>query len=110
MSSARKSNASNTWTFWPEVYDPAELKRRYGSPLSFWGALSTQRDLPVMSQDQVRELVRHTVQTLGAGGGYIVGPTHRVPADVPDDAIIAMISCRRGVSIRSGMDTRPRSS
>ncbi|TVQ18853.1 MAG: uroporphyrinogen decarboxylase [Spirochaetaceae bacterium] len=83
-------------TVQPEVYDLIELKNRYGDRLSFWGAISTQRDLPVMAADQVRELVRRTVETLGARGGYIAGPTHRVPADVPDDAIIAMVEALRG--------------
>ena len=82
-------------TVQPEVYDLAVLKRDYGDRLSFWGAISTQRDLPVVPAPEVRELIRRTIDTLGARGGYIAGPTHRVPADVPDDTIIAMVEALR---------------
>lgn len=83
-------------TVQPEVYDLAELKARWGARLSFWGGISTQRDLPFRTVDEMREITRETIGVLGNGGGYIAGPTHRVPADVPDETIVAMVDVLRG--------------
>ena len=78
-------------TVQPEVYDLAELKERWGDRLSFWGGISTQRDLPFRTAAEIREITRETIGVLGAGGGYIAGPTHRVPPDVPDETIVALV-------------------
>ena len=80
-----------------EVYDLRELKRRWGDRLAFWGAISTQHDLRVLAPDSVRETVCRTIETLGANGGYICGPTHRIPSDVPTENVVALVeTLRRG--------------
>jgi uroporphyrinogen decarboxylase len=82
-------------TVQPEVYDLAWLKSRWGDRLSFWGGISTQRDLPFRAAREIREITRETVEVLGRDGGYIAGPTHRVPADVPDETICAVVEVLR---------------
>ncbi|MFW5789597.1 MAG: uroporphyrinogen decarboxylase, partial [Spirochaetota bacterium] len=79
----------------PEVYDLAWLKSRWGDRLSFWGGISTQRDLPFRSPDEIRAITRETLHVLGRDGGCIAGPTHRIPSDVPDETIVAMVEVLR---------------
>lgn len=83
-------------TVQPEVYDLDALKVRWGDRLVFWGGLSTQRDLTNLDLDGVRRLVHETDAVLGRGGGYIAGPTHRIPPDVPPANIVALIEALRG--------------
>lgn len=80
-------------TVQPEIYDLAELKHRFGEKLSFWGTISTQRALPNLSPDELREIIRQTVAVMRKGGGYILAPTHAIPQDVPPENVIAMLEC-----------------
>lgn len=78
-------------TFQPEIYDIEKIKKEYGSSLTFWGGISTQRLLPFAPPDEIKRVTRETMKILGEGGGYIAAPTHDVPGDVPPENIIAMI-------------------
>jgi uroporphyrinogen decarboxylase len=78
-------------TVQPEIYDLKKLKAQYGTNLSFWGAISTQRTLPYVKPKELRQIVQDTISVLGKGGGYIAGPTHQVPDDVPVENIIELI-------------------
>lgn len=78
-------------TVMPEIYDLPALKREYGKDLSFWGAISAQNLLPHGTPDEVREQTAHTLRVMGAGGGYIAGPTHTVTHDVPVENVLAML-------------------
>jgi uroporphyrinogen-III decarboxylase len=75
--------------------DPAELKRDYGDRLLFWGSLDEQKTLPFGTPDDVRAEVRQRVQTIGKGGGLILGPTHHVQLDTPLENFWAMIETVR---------------
>ena len=44
-------------------------------------------DIP---EDHVRTEVEHLIRTLGAGGGYILGPSHAIQAGTPPESIVAM--------------------
>jgi len=78
-------------TVQPEIYDLPKLKADYGNDLTFWGAISTQKTLPFVSPDELKVIVRQTVDIMGVNGGYIAAPTHGVPEDVPAENIIALI-------------------
>jgi len=78
-------------TVQPEIYDLKELKSRYGKNLSFWGAISTQRLLPFATPDELKTVVKQTVNILSTNGGYIAAPTHQVPDDVPPENIAALV-------------------
>ena len=58
-----------------------ELKRRYGSHITFFGGINTQR-LPWATPDEVAEEVSRCIDLLGRGGGYICGPDHHIKPDV----------------------------
>jgi hypothetical protein len=76
--------------------DPAELKRRFGDRLTFWGGgVDTQGTLPFGSPDQVRREVRERLRIFGAGGGYVFDAIHNVQARVPVENLLAMFDALR---------------
>ncbi len=71
--------------------DLPALKRRFGSRLSFCGAIDTHRVLPSGSPAEVREEVRRVIEIMGPGGGYLVSSVHTMMDDVPPENIVAMV-------------------
>lgn len=78
-------------TVMPEIYNLSEIKRKFGKNLGFWGAISAQGLLPHGTPQEVKEGVTKTLKIMGAGGGYIAGPTHTITHDVPAENVLAMI-------------------
>jgi uroporphyrinogen decarboxylase len=76
--------------------DPDRLKREHGDRLAFCGGVSVQRTLPFGSPAQVREEVRQRVSVLGAGGGYILGPSHAIQAGTPVENVLAFFDAALG--------------
>ncbi len=83
-------------TFQPEIYDVPAVKREFGRDLTFWGGISTQRALPFLTPDQVKQVTRDMISTMRPGGGYIAAPTHAIPGDVPPENIVAMVEAMKG--------------
>ena len=81
--------------------DPVELKRRFGDRLCFEGGVSVQTTLPFGTPDNVREEVRRLIRVLGAGGGYILGPSHAIQAGTPPENIVAMFDTAAAAPMRS---------
>jgi uroporphyrinogen-III decarboxylase len=70
--------------------DPAELARRFGDRLTFWGGgVDTQRTLPYGSAEEVRAQVEARLRIFGAGGGYVFNPIHNVQAKTPPENVVA---------------------
>jgi len=67
------------------------LKREFGKDLVFWGGIATQNLLPFGTPEQVKEMARETIRTLGAGGGHIIGPSQEVMNDVPIANVKALV-------------------
>jgi uroporphyrinogen decarboxylase len=82
--------------FQPEVMDVEEMKRRYGSRISFFGGISTQRTLPYGTTAQVKDEVRRLLDRIGRDGGYIAAPAHDVPRDAKPENVAAMLEVLRG--------------
>ena len=64
----------------PDVNDCAAIKKRYGDKLTFWGNVDTRN---VMSKGTVSDVVnevKHVIDTLGHGGGLILGSNHTIQA------------------------------
>lgn len=70
--------------------EPKVLKAKYGERLAFWGAIDTQRVLPLGTTEDVRAEVERRIEELGAGGGYVLGAVHNIQPDVPVENILAM--------------------
>lgn len=73
----------------PECMDPAKLKREYGKNLAFWGTVGTQTTFPFGTPEEVKEVVKERIRTVGAGGGLIISPTHSLEPEVPWENILA---------------------
>ncbi|NLF02928.1 MAG: hypothetical protein GX601_18345, partial [Anaerolineales bacterium] len=74
----------------PECIDPVMVKQRYGDRLALWGTIGIQTTLPFGTPNDVRQEVRTRIETLGANGGLVLGPTHVVEADVPWYNLVAL--------------------
>ena len=85
----------------PACMDPAWLKREYGDRFRFWGSIDEQHTLPFGSAQDVRDEVRLRLDTIGRGGGLILGPTHHVQLDTPLENLWAMIETIRETPCRS---------
>jgi uroporphyrinogen-III decarboxylase len=75
----------------PASMDPVRLKREYGDKLCFWGSIDEQHTLPFGTPADVRKEVLTRLDTIGKGGGLILGPTHFVQLDTPMENFRTMI-------------------
>ena len=67
------------------------LKREFGKDLVFWGGgCDTQGMLLNGTPDEVREHVRHQLEILAPGGGFVYQQVHNILAGVPPENIVAM--------------------
>jgi len=71
--------------------DPAELKRRFGAKITFWGGgVDTQRTLPFGTPEEVHAQVRERIGIFAPGGGFVFNTIHNVQAGTPVENLIAM--------------------
>lgn len=73
----------------PLAMEPASLKKRFGTHISFWGGVDDQRVLPFGSPEDVFREVRLRISQLAPGGGYIVCSSHNVQPQTPLENIKA---------------------
>ncbi len=79
----------------PACMDPADIKKKYGDKLSFWGTIDEQHTLPFGTAEDVAREVRTRLETVGYDGGLIIGPTHHVQLDTPLENFWAMVRAIR---------------
>ncbi|MBL7198739.1 MAG: methyltransferase [Anaerolineae bacterium] len=71
--------------------EPAELERRFGDRIVFWGGgVDTQHTLPFGTPEQVRHQVRERIRAFGPGGGFVFNPIHNVQPGTPIENLMAM--------------------
>jgi uroporphyrinogen decarboxylase len=73
-------------------HDPDALKAKFGSQLSFWGAIDQQYLLPRGTAEEIEQDVAEKIRVLGAGGGYLCSPAHILQADTPPENIETFIA------------------
>ena len=81
--------------FQPEVMDLGQIKRQFGGQLTFYGGVSLQRVLPFGTPQEVRDEAGRLIDEIGRGGGYILAPSHDMPADIPVENIVALLEAMR---------------
>lgn len=69
---------------------PNELAAEFGKDICLHGTVSTQRLMPFATPEEVAQLIRHRIETIGAAGGLILAPSHNFQPDTPIDNILAM--------------------
>jgi len=75
--------------------DSAGLKKDFGDRLTFHGGVDIQKVLPFGTPEEVAAEVQRCVAGFGAGGGYILCPSHNIQADTPPANIVAMCEAAR---------------
>ncbi len=71
--------------------DAGELKRDFGSEITFWGGgVDTQHVLNRCSPAEVKDSVRKNIELLAPGGGFVFCQVHNIQPDVPLKNIYAM--------------------
>jgi len=94
MDDLREMGLSIYQTYQPEIYG-LDFAQNLVGWLTIWGGISTQRDLPYATPDQVEQLTRDLLAAFPTGG-LIAAPTHAVPSDVPPANILAMLRVLQG--------------
>jgi uroporphyrinogen decarboxylase len=72
--------------------DSVQLKAEFGAQLAFHGGVDIQEVLPFGTKEEVEAETSLKIRAFGAGGGYILSPSHAVQADVPAENVVTM--CR----------------
>lgn len=75
----------------PECMDPAEINKKYGNSISFWGTIGCQHTLPYGKPDNVKNEVKERIETVAMEGGLLIAPSHFVYPPTPWENIIAFV-------------------
>ncbi len=71
--------------------EPERLKKEFGKDITFWGAgADTRSVLNRATPEQVKEHVKHRLEILSPGGGFVFNTVHNILPDVPPENIMAM--------------------
>ncbi|MFC1692279.1 uroporphyrinogen decarboxylase family protein [Candidatus Latescibacterota bacterium] len=77
--------------------DLGELKREFGTDLTFWGGgCDTGHILPYETTEAITNHVKRQVETGKKGGGFVFQQVHNILADVPPEHIVAMFDAVNG--------------
>jgi len=80
--------------------DTKELKKEFGSDISFWGAgCDSQSILPLGTAREVADEVKRRLNDLAPGGGYVFSPIHNIQKDVPPENVVVMFKTAREFGI-----------
>ncbi|MGI5977324.1 MAG: uroporphyrinogen decarboxylase family protein [Candidatus Limivicinus sp.] len=74
----------------PESMDIAELKRKYGGRIIFFGGLGAQSTIPNGTPEDVVAEAERAIDILGKNGGYIIGPAGTFSNDTPIENVAAL--------------------
>jgi len=75
----------------PDVMDIYEVEGEYGEDIAFHGGVSVQHLLPDSTPDELRHEVRRLIREVGAGGGFIIAPTHSLGDDIPLENLLVLL-------------------
>jgi len=70
--------------------DIVKLKEQYGDRLTLWGGVNTET-LVAGNEDDVREEVRHVIEHVAPGGGFIMGSSHSILVGSKPENFLAMV-------------------
>jgi hypothetical protein len=71
--------------------DPVELKKEFGSEMTFWGGgVDTQKTMMFGTPEQVRDEVLQRCEIFGKDGGFVFNTVHNIQGNVPVKNVVAM--------------------
>ncbi len=74
---------------------PEGLKKDFGHFITFSGALDEELLLRQGSPEIVKQGVKDLLDTMGPGGHFILGPSHKIKVETPVENVIAMYEAAR---------------
>jgi uroporphyrinogen decarboxylase len=75
----------------PEYMDPERIRRRFGPGLVLWGTIGCQTTFSFGSPDEIRDQVRHRIETLGRAG-LVLCPAYDIDEpDIPWENVAAFL-------------------
>lgn len=74
----------------PKCMDPEEIKDGFGDRLCFMGTIDEQETLPFGSIEDLKFEIDKRIDTVGKGGGLILGPTHNIQNDTEMEKVELM--------------------
>jgi uroporphyrinogen decarboxylase len=75
----------------PEHMDPERIRRRFGTRLALWGTVGRQTTFSFASPEEIRDEVRHRIETLGRAG-LVLCPAYDVDEpDIPWENVAAFL-------------------
>ena len=82
----------------PDVpgHSAKEIKDGFGNMFAFWGAIDQQKLLPFGTDEELEADIVDKINTLGAGGGYMIAPAHIIQSDVSPERVEKFIElCKK---------------
>ncbi|NIA07390.1 MAG: hypothetical protein GWP14_07125 [Actinobacteria bacterium] len=73
-----------------EGMNPYELKKDFGSRITFHGAVDVQGWLQRVNPPEITREVNHLLDEVGLSGGYILAPCHNIQPDTPLENVLAI--------------------
>jgi len=70
--------------------EPKGLKEDFGNYITFSGALDEELLLRQGTPQQVKDGVNQLLDTVARGGGFILGPSHKLKVETPVENVLAM--------------------
>ena len=74
----------------PRAMDPAEVKKKFGKNLCFWGGIDIQYVLPFGTRKEVEDEVKLRISQLDGNGGLILSPAHNIQVDTSIENVLAL--------------------
>ena len=78
--------------------NPYELKRGWGSKITFWGCLGSQSTIPFGTPTELRAEIQRLRRDMSKGGGYILAPAKPLRPETPTENAIALVEAFLGTS------------
>ena len=85
--------------------DPYELKAEFAGRITLHGAVDVQGWLQRAAPEEIEREVNRLMDEVGAGGGFIIGPSHHIQPDTPLENVLAFyrtVARRRGIELAAG--------
>ena len=64
-----------------------KLKKEFGKDIAFWGGGFNVQKIPFMTQEEIRQSVKKTMETMAPGGGYIFAGTHNILPETKGESV-----------------------
>jgi uroporphyrinogen-III decarboxylase len=74
---------------------PVGLKEDFGNSITFSGALDEELLLRRGTPYRVKEGVDELLSIMAPGGGFILGPSHKLKVETPVENVVAMYEAAR---------------